>query len=74
MNDSKKPEQTVITKEEWQTRQLAAHLTSDDSDIVHEPSIVSPRPPHKVTVLNPFKLRASSGPIIEGEAKPETKE
>ena len=71
MNDTKKPEQTVIAKEEWRARQLAAHLTGGDTDSGPKP--VS-KPPGKVTVLNPFNLRGVSGPIIDGEAKPKTEE
>jgi hypothetical protein len=62
------PEQTVITKEEWDARELAACLLSDDEDTVPLPTETN-RPPGKITVLNPFNI-PDPGPVIDAGDPP----
>ena len=64
---NQKPEQTLITNEEWQARQLAAHLLGDDADTEPVPAKTN-RTPGKVTVLDPFNI--SSTPTIDADPKP----
>jgi len=62
-----KPEQTVITNEAWQARQLAAHLLGDDADTELVPAKTN-RTPGKVTALNAFNI--PSTPTIDADPKP----
>jgi hypothetical protein len=70
MSDSKKPDQAILTKEQWHAEQFAAHLRGDDIGLEDAPAVSDSR---RVTILNPFNLRGVSGPMIDGEAKAETK-
>jgi hypothetical protein len=62
-----KPEQTVITKEDWEARQLAAHLLGEHEDTEPLPTTTNCTA-GKVTVLNPFNI--PYGPTIDAEQKP----
>jgi hypothetical protein len=63
-----KRQQTVITKEQWEAQQLAAHLLGEDGDDpAHLPTAPNSEP-SKMTTLNPFNIPC--GPIIDAQPKP----
>jgi hypothetical protein len=62
-----KPEQTVITQQEYEAQQFAAHLLGQDGDGDPLPTKTT-RTPGKVKVLNAFNI-AEPGPIIDEEVK-----
>jgi hypothetical protein len=66
-----KPKQTVITKGEWHTQELVAHLLGDDDHSDDLPAKTT-RTPGKVVVVNPFNI-PEPGPIIDAEPKSKPK-